>query len=57
MIKIAGLGLMAALLPPLLAWIYGLVFRRMNPAILAGACAGASNSTPAMKTRITGQPS
>ncbi|OCH18814.1 transporter [Aliivibrio sp. 1S165] len=48
-IKIAGLGLLAALLPPLLAWIYGLVFRRMNPAILAGACAGARNSTPAMK--------
>jgi putative transport protein len=48
-LKIAGLGLMAALLPPLLAWFYGLYFRRMNPAILAGACAGARNSTPAMK--------
>ncbi|WP_083698122.1 aspartate:alanine exchanger family transporter [Shewanella sp. UCD-KL21] len=48
-IKIAGLGLLGALLPPLLAWVYGLVFRRMNPAILAGACAGARNSTPAMK--------
>lgn len=48
-IKIAGLGLVAALVPPLLGWLYGLYFRKMNPAILAGACAGARNSTPAMK--------
>ncbi|WP_394390166.1 hypothetical protein [Shewanella woodyi] len=48
-IKIAALGLTAALVPPLLAWIYGLYFRKMNPAILAGACAGGRNSTPAMK--------
>jgi len=47
-IKIAGLGLLAALLPPFLAWLYGM-FRKMNPAVLAGACAGARNSTPAMK--------
>jgi putative transport protein len=33
----------------LLAWLYGLYFRKMNPAILAGACAGGRNSTPAMK--------
>jgi putative transport protein len=48
-IKIAALGLLAALVPPFLGWIYGLWFRKMNPAILAGACAGARNSTPAMK--------
>lgn len=48
-IKIAGLGLIAALLPPFIAWLYGLYFRKMNPAILAGACAGARNSTPGMK--------
>lgn len=48
-IKIAALGLTAALVPPLLAWLYGLYFRKMNPAILAGACAGGRNSTPAMK--------
>jgi putative transport protein len=48
-IKIAGLGLLAALLPPFLAWLYGLYFRKMNPVILAGACAGGRNSTPAMK--------
>ncbi|CAH0525350.1 aspartate:alanine exchanger family transporter [Vibrio hippocampi] len=48
-IKIALLGLTAALVPPLLAWLYGLYIRKMNPAILAGACAGGRNSTPAMK--------
>lgn len=48
-LKIAGLGLLAALLPVIIAWVYGLVFRKMNPAILAGACAGGRNSTPAMK--------
>ncbi len=48
-IKIAILGLVAALVPPLLGWMYGLWFRKMNPAILAGACAGARNSTPGMK--------
>lgn len=48
-IKIALLGVTAALVPPLLAWLYGLYVRKMNPAILAGACAGGRNSTPAMK--------
>jgi putative transport protein len=48
-IKIAGLGLLAALVPPFLAWLYGFYFRKMNPVLLAGACAGARNSTPAMK--------
>jgi putative transport protein len=47
-IKIAALGLIAALVPPFLAWLYGM-FRKMNPVILAGACAGGRNSTPAMK--------
>jgi putative transport protein len=47
-IKIAALGLLAALVPPFLAWLYGM-FRKMNPVILAGACAGGRNSTPAMK--------
>ena len=48
-IKIAALGLLAALVPPFIAWLYGFYFRKMNPVILAGACAGARNSTPAMK--------
>ena len=43
------LGLLAALVPPLLAWMWGLYFYKMNPAILAGATAGARNSTPAMR--------
>jgi len=47
-IQIAALGLIAALVPPFLAWLYGW-FRKMNPVILAGACAGARNNTPAMK--------
>ncbi|TFH90288.1 aspartate:alanine exchanger family transporter [Vibrio ouci] len=48
-VKVAIIGIAAALVPPLLAWLYGLYVRKMNPAILAGACAGGRNSTPAMK--------
>jgi len=48
-IQIAVLGVLAALVPPFLAWLYGFYFRKMNPVILAGACAGGRNSTPAMK--------
>jgi putative transport protein len=47
-IWIALLGLIGALVPPFLAWLYGLYFRKMNPIILAGACAGGRNSTPAL---------
>ncbi|PKF61573.1 transporter [Psychromonas sp. psych-6C06] len=47
-IWIAVLGLLGALVPPFLAWIYGYYFRKMNPVILAGACAGGRNSTPAL---------
>ena len=47
-IWIAVLGLLGALVPPFLAWIYGYYFRNMNPVILAGACAGGRNSTPAL---------
>ncbi|MGL1931693.1 MAG: transporter [Desulfotalea sp.] len=48
---VALLGLAGALIPPLLAWLYGYYFRKMNPVLLAGACAGARNSTPAMKAQ------
>jgi putative transport protein len=48
-IWIAVLGLLGALVPPILAWIYGLYFRKMNPAILQGAVAGARNHTASMK--------
>jgi len=45
---LAVLGLLGALVPPFLGWLYGLYFRKMNPIILAGACAGARNSTPTL---------
>jgi putative transport protein len=48
-IWIALIGLLGALVPPILAWIYGLYFRKMNPAILQGAVAGARNHTASMK--------
>jgi putative transport protein len=47
-IWLAVLGLLGALVPPFLGWLYGLYFRKMNPIILAGACAGARNSTPTL---------
>ncbi|WP_200890566.1 aspartate:alanine exchanger family transporter [Shewanella sp. cp20] len=47
-IWIAILGMLGALVPPFLAWIYGYYFRKMNPVVLAGACAGGRNSTPAL---------
>ena len=43
-----GLGLAGALIPPFLAWLYGYYIRKMNPVILAGACAGGRNSTPSL---------
>jgi putative transport protein len=48
-IWIALIGFLGALVPPILAWIYGLYFRKMNPAILQGAVAGARNHTASMK--------
>jgi putative transport protein len=45
---LAVLGLLGALMPPFLGWLYGHYFRKMNPIILAGACAGARNSTPTL---------
>ena len=47
-IWISVLGLLGALVPPFLAWLYGLYFRKMNPIILAGACSGGRNSTPTL---------
>ena len=47
-IWLAVLGLLGALVPPFLGWLYGLYLRKMNPVILAGACAGARNSTPTL---------
>jgi putative transport protein len=47
-IWIAILGFLGALLPPFVAWLYGYYVRKMNPVILAGACAGGRNSTPGL---------
>ncbi len=47
-IWVAILGLLGALVPPFIAWLYGYYIRKMNPVILAGACAGGRNSTPAL---------
>lgn len=47
-IWIAVLGLAGALIPPFIAWLYGYYIRKMNPVILAGACAGGRNSTPGL---------
>ena len=47
-IWIAVLGLLGALVPPFIAWLYGYYIRKMNPIVLAGACAGGRNSTPAL---------
>ena len=47
-IWVAILGLLGALVPPFVAWLYGYYIRKMNPVILAGACAGGRNSTPAL---------
>lgn len=47
-IWIAILGLLGALVPPFLGWLYGYYIRKMNPVVLAGACAGARNSTPGL---------
>jgi len=47
-IWISILGLLGALVPPFIAWIYGYYFRKMNPVMCAGACAGGRNSTPAL---------
>lgn len=48
-LKIAVLGTLAALVPSLIAWLYGYYIAKMNPVVLAGACAGGRNSTPAMR--------
>jgi hypothetical protein len=37
------------MVPPFLGWLYGFYIRKMNPVLLAGTCAGARNSTPAMR--------
>jgi putative transport protein len=43
------LGIASAVLPTLLSWIVGLYVLKLDPMVLAGAVAGARNSTTAMK--------
>lgn len=43
------LGLVCATLPTFISWLVGLYLLRMDPIVLAGAVAGARNSTTAMR--------
>ncbi len=48
-IWLAIIGTLAALVPPFLSFLYGHYVMKMNSVVLAGACAGARNSTPALQ--------
>jgi len=47
--RLVAIGLVAGLVPPFLAWWFGLRVLGMNPAILLGTLSGARHSTPALK--------
>lgn len=42
-------GMVAALVPPVVSWVVGLYLFKMDPILLAGAVAGSRSSTTAMK--------
>ena len=46
---ILAIGVTAALVPPLVAWVVGLKLLKLNPAVLLGALCGARFSTPALR--------
>lgn len=46
---ILAVGLLASLVPPLVAWGVGLKLLKLNPAVLMGALCGARFSTPALR--------
>ena len=46
---VLGLGLATALVPTFVSWLVGLYLLKMDPMVLAGAVAGARNSTTAMR--------
>ena len=46
---ILAIGVTAALVPPLVAWVVGLKLLKLNPAVLMGALCGARFSTPALR--------
>jgi putative transport protein len=43
------IGVTAALIPPLVAWVVGMKLLKLNPAVLMGALAGARFCTPALR--------
>jgi putative transport protein len=48
-LSLLSIGVAGALIPPLVAWVVGLKFLKLNPAVLMGALSGARFSTPAMR--------
>jgi putative transport protein len=48
-VLVVAIGMVAALVPPFVAWLVGLYLFKMDPMVLAGAVAGARSSTTAMK--------
>jgi putative transport protein len=48
-LQILAIGITAALVPPLVAWVVGLKVLKLNPAVLQGALCGARFSTPALR--------
>ena len=48
-VEVIVLGIACATVPTLVSWMVGLYILKMDPIVLAGAVAGARNSTTAMK--------
>ncbi len=48
-LEILAIGVTAALVPPLVAWVVGLKLLKLNAAVLMGALCGARFSTPALR--------
>ena len=48
-LSILGLGVTAALVPPLVAWVVGLKLFKLNPVVLMGVLSGARFCTPALR--------
>lgn len=47
--RLLAIGMVAALVPPLVGWVVGRSFFRLNPAILLGMICGARHSTPGLR--------
>jgi len=46
---ILAIGMVASIVPPIVAWVVGLKLLKLNPAVLSGALCGARFSTPALR--------